>query len=94
VASYIISFTNSTTHPHITYQLIVVNSGVTRIFNQEWHGMRVHEKKAEITEILYINIIINWKTELTRYTAKYVDKCVVHWCSLPVYHCPLEIHVA
>ena len=56
--------------------------------------MRVHEKKAEITEILYINIIINWKTELTRYTTKYVDKCVVHWCSLPVYHCPLEIHVA
>ena len=38
--------------------------------------------------------LINWKTELTRYTTEYVDKCVVHWCSLPVYHCPLDIHVA
>ena len=45
---------------------------------------------AEITEI------INWKTELSRYTTATVNRWLEWknmWCALSVYHWPLEIHV-
>jgi len=59
-----------------------------------WARMGVHYARswnqAEITEIC----VINWKTELTRYTQRrlWLERENV-WCSLPVYHCSPEINV-